>query len=276
MTEATAMEGAAPAETGAEGGAEPTGGSWLEQLPDDHRGFAELKGWSDPSAAIDSYRNLEKLRGVPGEKLAVIPDENASDEVKAEWRAKIGVPDEPGGYDIASLLPDNVPRDATVDAAEQLFHDKGIPKETGQELARWFIESRTAAIEQNDEAYVAGVDAHLEARRLQDPQAYNAMLSAVSEVGVSEDDWKAAVYGADPKAVIDMVAKLTSARAEKPIVDVEGNGASINMSPQAAQAKISELMGDKSFMERYTSHSESVRKGAIEQMQRLQRIAAGE
>src|SRR4051812_22872278 len=53
------------------------------------RGFAELKGWKSPDDALVSYRNLEKLQGVPPERLLKLP-EKADDPAWSEIHGKLG------------------------------------------------------------------------------------------------------------------------------------------------------------------------------------------
>src|SRR5690349_8033208 len=65
------------------------------------RGFVETKGWKDPGAAVESYRQLEKTIGVPAERLLKLPDKADAPEWK-EIRAKVGVgaPEKPEDYGI--------------------------------------------------------------------------------------------------------------------------------------------------------------------------------
>lgn len=278
MTEEAAAVVDAPA-----GGApaEPAADVWTAALPDNLRGVAEAKGWHKKPLAevapvmLDSYVNIERMRGIPAERLAEIPHDGSSDEVKAAWREKLGIPNEAAGYELGSVLGEKYKDDPLVAEFEGLFHEAGVSKAQAAALTKQFAETREKAIAQQDEAFTAAVDQHLEARRLEDPAAYNNMLAAVQQVGVSEEAWRDAVYGARPEAVIDLVAKLTAARTERPIEGVGDPDASLTMTPAAARHQAQALLGDPAFMQRYTSTNDQVREAAIAEMQRYQRIAGG-
>lgn len=98
----------------------------------DIRGYAELKGWKDAGSAIESYRNLEKLQGVPAERLAKIPEASDTEGWKA-FNAKFGwaAPETADKYDIP------VPEGQRTDYAEKMksvFHELGMPADKAKAL----------------------------------------------------------------------------------------------------------------------------------------------
>lgn len=62
----------------------------------------EAKGWhksENPAEALSkAYRNLERLRGVPGDQLVRLP-EPGNEEQTAEFYQRLGVPEAPEGYE---------------------------------------------------------------------------------------------------------------------------------------------------------------------------------
>jgi len=116
VTEGGAGEPAAATTAGILGDAQPPGGGssqttesqWHDgmNLSSDTVQLFEAKGWhkhENPfEQAATGYRNLERLRGVPGEQLLRIP-EPGNEEQMAEWRTRLGVPEAAEGYEIPDV-----------------------------------------------------------------------------------------------------------------------------------------------------------------------------
>ena len=68
----------------------------------DLRGYVETKGFQNPEALADSYRNLEKLRGVPADRLLSLPEKPDAPEWDAVWN-RLGRPEKPDGYGLKPL-----------------------------------------------------------------------------------------------------------------------------------------------------------------------------
>ena len=68
---------------------------WTAGLPEEMKGYVQNKGFKDPSAVVESYRNFEKLMGVPQDRMIKLP-EKAED--KAAWDSiynRLGRPEKP-------------------------------------------------------------------------------------------------------------------------------------------------------------------------------------
>lgn len=121
MTE-NANGGAAgtPAASDPAGGAAAT--PWFSQEQAD---YVTNKGWKSPTEVVSSAMNLEKLLGADraGRTIVMPKDEKDADGIKA-FRAKLGVPESPDGYQLP--IPDGM--DPTLaKAAAGWFHEEGIP-----------------------------------------------------------------------------------------------------------------------------------------------------
>lgn len=78
--------------------------SWHEgmNLSSDTVQLFEAKGWHKAENPLEQlskgYRNLERLRGVPGDQLVRVP-EPGNEEQAAEFYARLGVPESPDAYE---------------------------------------------------------------------------------------------------------------------------------------------------------------------------------
>lgn len=133
-TDAPATEAAAPAQNGTV--VTPpaaTAPDWLTGLSDDAKGYVQNKGFKDPAAAIDSYRNLEKLMGVPKERLLKLP-EKEDDPAWAEIHTRLGRPASADEYKI-----DGENKDFSK-WAKGTFHELGLSKKQAESLFGKFDE----------------------------------------------------------------------------------------------------------------------------------------
>jgi len=129
----SADAGNPPVDGGATPPATPPEAKWYSGIENaDIRGYAELKGWKDMGSAVESYRNLEKLQGVPPERLAKIPDANDTDGWKA-FNAKFGwaAPDSADAYDLP--VPEGA-SNAYANKMKSVFHELGIPADKAKAL----------------------------------------------------------------------------------------------------------------------------------------------
>ena len=62
-TTSTSTQGSAPAST-----------DWTSGLTDEMRGYVQNKGFKAPQDVVESYRNFEKLHGVPQDRILKLPE----------------------------------------------------------------------------------------------------------------------------------------------------------------------------------------------------------
>jgi len=106
------------------------------------RGFAELKKWDSPAAAIESYRNLEGKLGAPPERLLKLP-EKGDDPAWQDIYSKVGLgrPEKPEDYGIA--VPEGIPPEYAQHMSK-IAHDAGVPKKMLDALVKANAEFATA------------------------------------------------------------------------------------------------------------------------------------
>jgi len=97
----------------------------------------EKEPWAKEVKSVEDL--WEKMSGVQkliGKDKVVLPGENADPEIVAEFRKKMGIPENPEGYEFKSIetLKDverNVDLDHTM---KKIFFEENVPKEAGQRI----------------------------------------------------------------------------------------------------------------------------------------------
>lgn len=253
-TGSTAPVGNPPAD-GGQTTAPPASDKWYSAIPDaDTRGFAELKGWDSPEKAIQSYRNLEKFQGLPPERLAKVPDKDDA-AGWGEFNKRFGwsAPDDAKDYNI------EVPEGHDPSYAEGM---RGVLKEAGvpKDMAEKLIKGSNGILAQLQQAET---DAY-------NNRAANDLASLKTEWGDNYDKLSQLAQRAKQEfgsgldaTMLDLIedvigpanhaklwANIGSKMGEAKFVDgkVETLGP---MTPDAARARLNQLMADKGWNDRY-------------------------
>lgn len=239
------------------GGGGGTGASgavdWLNGLSDDARGFIQNKGFKGPSDLLDSYRGLEKLRGVPQERLLALPEKADDADAMGKIYDRLGRPAKPEEY----KLPE--PKGAKADEkfmewAKGTFHKLGLSSQQAANLtAEWnnFSESMMSGQTQAFQAELAKQEGQLKVEWGVDHDRNVAIAKkAAATFGISGEmiDQLESVMGF--AGVMKHLHGIGSKLGEADFVD-GGNGGGKNfggMSANGAQARIKELTQDKGFM----------------------------
>lgn len=275
----TDNNGSAPAGNpapGAAGSTPPAGDNgtpWYTGIPDEGlRGYAQTKGFKDPGAVLDSYRNLEKLVGVPQERLLKLP-ERSDDPAWGDVYGRLGRPADAKGY---GLKFEGDP--AFADRFGGVFHEAGLSTAQGAKLNEaWnsyvseMIAEDTKAREQKDAAEMTELRGKWGATFDQ-----NAELGrrAGREFGLSEEQFKAISGALGSGATLELFQRIGTKLAEPAAFGNEsggGGGSSFGLTPESARARIDALKQDQAWAGRYLAGGTQER----EEMDRLQKIAWG-
>ena len=257
MTEETT----APVDTG-----QAVQASWSDGLSDDLKGYVETKGFKDPGAVLESYRNLEKLRGVPEDRLLRLPEKMDADAL-APIYDKLGRPEAPEKY--TNSLGDGF-NDDVFKAVSATAHKLGLSDGQFQGLQQIMAEQATSLQTAQETASAQAFDQW----KAQNADGFNTAARVMASVGMDEEKLSGLLSG-DKTAFYDFLAKIGARSAEGQIIHGDQPGAGeFGMSPAAAKIKISELFADKDFMAQYTSPNIRLRQPAIDRMMKLQEASA--
>lgn len=107
---------------------------WTKSITNEElRGYATNKGWKSSEEAINSYRNFEKLQGVPQERILRLP-EKADDPAWQDIGYKLGVPRDPKEYQFE--VPKELGDENFATVAKDWFHKNGVPKTKAEAIVK--------------------------------------------------------------------------------------------------------------------------------------------
>lgn len=266
---AGSLGGAAPPASTA--GSAPSG-DWTTGFNDDLKGYVQNKGFKDSASVVESYRNFEKLIGVPQERVLKLPTKE-DDPAWNDVYDRLGRPKDPKEYKID--VPKELGDEKFSEWAKGTFHKLGISKAAGEKLAaEW-----TARVQSEQKARV---DAH-------NAQLTGETDSLKKEWGLAHDKYMAMAkqaatsFNVDGKVIDQLSTQLGFTGVMKLFQQIgekmgEGNfvsggsgtgGFGNVMAPEAARNRINALRHDSDFVRRYTSGE----VGARDEMDRLHKMA---
>lgn len=242
-------------------GADPETAEWLN-----------VKKFPDEKTAMASYRHLEKMIGAA--KIAV----PANDADTAGWDKlynQLGRPDKPEGYGLDKVA-DADP--AFSGAMSKAFHAAGISTKQSAKLLEGY---QAYAVEQQKAAQQQFTDKsnqEISDFRKEQGTRFDATMELSKRVlradGLNDDEVFAIENALGTGRMLRWLAKRGNEMAEDRAPDGTIKQ-DMSLSATGAKAKIDALVRDESFMKRYLSDDNLVRKPAIEEMERLHRLAAG-
>lgn len=249
------------------GGGEP---SWLDAFEGDLRTHVEGAGFADVKALAASHKSLHDMRGVPAERLLTLPDDPSAEGAMDQIYTQLGRPEEPGKY--TNALGEGALQDGVYDQFSAAAHKAGLSDKQFSAMQETLAAHRESQLTAQNDA--------LAALKAENPKAVEAVRAMLATAEVGEDAMQAILDGAGMNGGADKLLSAMSKIALKVMSEdqlVAGDTSSdLNMSPGQAKAKITELMSDQTFLKRYTSDSAATRRPAIEQMERLHKIASNQ
>lgn len=250
----------------------PISNDWTSGLNPESKGYVETKGFKDPGSVIESYRNLEKLMGVPRERLVTIPEKD--DDVDG-WKNvydKFGRPSRPDDYKLE--LPKEFGDEKFTGFLKNTFHELGLSKKQGETLMAKYGEYFGSQVSETK--------AEMEAAFTADQNALKKEWGAALDQNTQLAKRAATAFGMDAKTidklemalgysgVMKFMHTLGSKLGESNFVSGEGNGGNFGaLTPAGAQSRINALKSDPTFVSKYLAKDGQ----AMAEMERLQKWA---
>ncbi|TXG77639.1 hypothetical protein E6Q11_02600 [Candidatus Dojkabacteria bacterium] len=263
MSEATGIAGAAPIIPSSNttpievsgnqpAPAAPPPSDWVASLPENLRGYAQLKQFKDPSAVVDAYQNLEKLHGVPRERLLKLPEKPDAPEWNDVY-GKLGRPEKADDYKID--IPKEHGDENFAKWAKGAFHELGLSKTQAEKLAGKWNEYMTNGAQQSKQQMAMQGEQQLKALEQEWGAAYDTKLTeayvAMEKLGVV--DAIAAIPDAAARAKAFRAFAEVGSKLGEAEFHTGGKNSSFGnvLTPAAARAKIAQLGNDQEFTTKY-------------------------
>lgn len=257
-----------PPGAGAGAGAPPGAANdvaWLgEGVAPELSGYVKNKGWTDPRQVVEGYMNLEKLRGVPAERLLTLP----GDDKPESWAPifdKLGRPKDAAGYKLPVPQGDD---GKFAGMASQWFHKAGLSAKQATEVATAWNEHQVSIAKAQQEERAAQMEREVGELKTAWGGAFDQKREAARR--------GAATFGVDAtkleeamgtKATMELLARIGEALGEHKTVGTDTLGGPLGgaLAPDQAIAEIARLRGDAEWVKKYFA-------GDVEARARMERL----
>lgn len=244
---------------------------WYASIENEElRGVVESRKWDSIEKVVESYRNLEKLRGVPEDRLMKLPSDLNDPEWRAELAAKLGRPETPDGYE-------GVKESWLKEAA----HKAGLDPSQVRAIREAMVSDQTGSLEAQTQEFTRQAQVEMDQLKYEWGQNYQQKeLDAkrfAQEAGLTADELQEIEFTVGTKRMMNLFSKfgamLDEGAAPPGGVSEQGVRDMGRMSREAAVAAYQRLNGDPEFQKRLFSKDNHVRKAAMEERAKLSRLA---
>lgn len=225
----------------------PAPTDWTMGLNDDLKSYVQNKGFKDTAAVVESYRNFEKLHGVPHDRIMKLPENLDSPEGRAIFE-RLGAPKDAKDYSIN--LPKENADEALANGLREVAHKTGMTQRQVENIVNWWnglTEERTKQTTEQMQMKLNDAQNNLKkewgAAFEQNKQIAD---QGAIKMGMGEAEIKALGQALGPDKAMQLLYKLGRSTGEAEFIAGQAPGGNI-MSPQAAIAEIKRLSQDPAF-----------------------------
>lgn len=237
---------------------------WPEGFTDDMKTAASFKPFVGQDGKIN-FANMAKSylhqRTLIGNKNAVmLPDENSTDEQRAEFFEKLGFVKNPEEYKIELPEGTKVSKEFA-DSLKQVLHKNYVPPKVANELVKFLDEQTKATETKQAELQKQQFNSNIDALKKDFGDAFNDRVGKakklLDEVLSDQPELRAAfddpAIGTNP-AVVKLLAKIAQEAYEEDNAGVAGKATGGKMTPSEAAEEINRIYGDKNDAFHKKSH----------------------
>ena len=238
--------------------------NWYESFESEEiKNAPSLRNFKSMEGLVKSFLSAQRMVG-KSPHAVVIPDENATDEERAEFFTKIGRPESPDEYDIKP--PENIEElglqwsDESAKAFANKAHELGLTNKQAQDLVNWHNEITVGSIKSADEQIGQEYEQATQELKKEWGNAYDSNVKLVdtfiNKLGLSELVINKGLAN-DPTFIKAMRGIAMKTSEDK---FIEGD---VHDTPSNAQEEINRIMGDKNhpyFNQDHPAHGDAVKK----------------
>lgn len=222
-----------------------------------NKGFDKLAAPQAAAALAKSWREAEKLIGVPPEQIIRMPKDPTTDVdgMKAVWQ-RLGAPKDAKDYDFSKVLgADGKPAsEKFIEALRKTSAELNLPKDTAAKLASSLVKfsddnsaadgaERTAKLAEEKTALAKNWGANVAANT-------EVAKRAAAALGVKPEDVTALEGVVGYARVMEMFRQIGTKIGEDKFITNNGNPSGV-MTREQAVARKAELMKDEGWVEKY-------------------------
>lgn len=246
----------APGAGGATPPASASSGNFYDTFKnEENKHFALKKGYESPEAAIESYRNLEKLQGVPKERLLTLPEKMDDVKAVAELFERLGKPKDAKDYKFKTETGDQFG-----EWARTAFHEANLTETQADVVINKYREMAKGLQGNQSAADLAKVQRGTEELKAAWGNAYeqnmNIAQAGAKEFGFTKEGVAAMEKAIGTKATLETLKNIGSKLGEAQFArggQGGGQGFSGKLSPDMAKAEMKSRLADPAFAAKYTS-----------------------
>lgn len=239
-------------------------------LGDSELALVNERQWKDPASLLTSYVNLEKVRGVPAERLVTLPVGDKPEEW-APIYDKLGRPKAPGDYGIPVPQGGNPEH---VNAMASWFHEAGLNGKQARTIAERntaFIAAETKkqqeAVAARDAEQVGKLKAAWGAQYDLNAKVVDA---AAKSFGMSSEQLAALKQVMGPEGAMKFMHSIGSKLGvEGEFITPEQRATMAFGTPEGAKQRIEQLKADSAFAKRFAAGDREAR----DEMKKLHKAA---
>ena len=227
----------------------------FEGLDEENKNFIDNKGFKSVADVVNGYRNLEKLQGVPQDRLLKIPDEKADEKTINEYYMKLGRPKSADEYNFGLKDGDD---DRLAKAIAPKLFAAGISNKQAVALYSALIEAKKQEAQTIENARAKQEDELKADWGNNYDNNVKLAQKAFRISGLNEKEIEALQKATDFKTVMNMFYKLSTKFSEASLKDVDGAGGGnggnrFTYSKQEALAKLDELKSNKEWVAKFNA-----------------------
>ncbi len=232
---------------------------WTTGFNDETKSYIQTKGFKNPVEVIESYRNFEKLQGVPQDRLLKLPENMDTPEGRAIFE-KLGLPKEAKEYGIKIAAEHG--DEAFVNWLQDTAHKSGMTRSQALGLAKSWEERMGGLTKaQADQRALQLKDAETSLKKEWGSafeQNKGLADAGAKALGLGEAEVRALGASLGPDKAMLLLHKMALKSGEAEFIRGGNANGGIN-TPIAAQTKINELINDEGFRNRLSKGDAAAR-----------------
>lgn len=245
-------------------------------LSPDNMNLVRDRQWKGVDDTITSYRNLEKLSGVPQDRLLKLPAEKDGPDAWKPIYQRLGMPETSDKYVVPVPEGD---KGEFAKVAREWFHGANMTQAQVTKVAEQWntfqaeqAKSQQTALETRNTADVSA----LKQAWGTDYDTNSQLVDKAAEAfGMDQTILDALKQAAGPKKAMEFLhnigKKLGAEDASVP--GMNSKGTSMAMTPDMAKAELTRLRSDRTFAQLFASNDPQQRMDARNTMDRLAKLA---